>query len=269
MSLWFFAQRALLGQPLAVTINTLRLKLRRRRGASAQASVRPPIDLQYGIETDGSIGPGQLRSGAKGDLYSVGYGGSQPSVVRAAISKIPDLHSACFLDIGCGKGRALAVASEFGFRRIIGVEISPDLAQTARMNAQRIARVHPERTEIEIVEEDALTFQLPSGFVVAFFYHSGHAPLVRALASRIAAHNQIPGNRMIVLYYNPIAGKIFDDHPDFSRFYAGRHRHTAQDSGIAGRDSVVIWKGSADDRLTPHAGAEAKIRQVSTMFAEV
>ena len=31
-----------------------------------------------------------------------------------------------FIDVGCGKGRALLLASEFPFRRIVGVELSPE-----------------------------------------------------------------------------------------------------------------------------------------------
>jgi SAM-dependent methyltransferase len=271
MSVSFFLRRALFGQPLAVTINTIRSKFRIRGTRIPHTVYVPPIDLKYGIETAGFIGPGKLRSGSKGDIYSVGYGGSQPSVVRTALEKIPNIYSACFLDIGCGKGRALVVASELSFRRIIGVEIGPELVRIARINAARIASAHPERVPIEIIEGDALSFQLPAGFVVAFFYHSGHAPLVRALASRIAAHNLIPGNKVLLVYYNPISGKVFDDHPGFARFYAGRHFHDVQDSRDAAVnvDSVVIWKSSADTTLEPHYGAEAKIRQVSTMFAEV
>jgi SAM-dependent methyltransferase len=32
-----------------------------------------------------------------------------------------------FLDMGCGKGRVLAMAAAYGFKEIIGVDLSPQL----------------------------------------------------------------------------------------------------------------------------------------------
>src|ERR1700722_4529856 len=104
MSVWFFLRRAsfflrraLFGQPLAVTINTIRSKLRIRGTRIPHTVYVPPIDLRYGIETAGFIPPEKLRSGSEGDIYSVGYGGSQPSVVRTALERIPNIDSACWL----------------------------------------------------------------------------------------------------------------------------------------------------------------------------
>ena len=44
-----------------------------------------------------------------------------------------------FVDVGSGKGRALLLASDYPFREIIGVELSPELDRVARAN---IARYH-------------------------------------------------------------------------------------------------------------------------------
>ena len=45
-----------------------------------------------------------------------------------------------FVDIGCGKGRALLLAEEYPFRKIIGVEFSRRLAKIAAANAAKSAR---------------------------------------------------------------------------------------------------------------------------------
>src|SRR5215470_7346670 len=39
-----------------------------------------------------------------------------------------------FIDIGSGKGRTLLMASDYPFRRILGVELLPELDRTAREN---------------------------------------------------------------------------------------------------------------------------------------
>ncbi len=272
----YSARRVISGQPLSITVGSIRAKLRalvggkRREAAGPAPAATHPIDQLYGIETTGFIGPGELRSGSKSDIFSSGYAGSQPSAIREAFGKIKNLETACFLDIGCGKGRALAVATEFPFRRILGVELSPALTRIAESNATVMASRFPDRTPIEVVEGDALRFELPTGFVVAFFYHPGHAPLVRGLASLFAEHQEVPGNRILVIYYNPVSANVFDNHPAFGRFCATRHRLGPEDHSDWGatHDSFVIWKARSDTLSVPHPGADERIRY-SGMNAEV
>jgi Histone methylation protein DOT1 len=40
-----------------------------------------------------------------------------------------------FVDIGCGKGRAVCCAARLGVRKVIGVEYSPELCRIAEANA--------------------------------------------------------------------------------------------------------------------------------------
>ena len=56
-----------------------------------------------------------------------------------------DFHDFVFIDLGSGKGRTLLMASDYPFRRIIGVELLPALHQAAQDNLgkypKRIAEV--------------------------------------------------------------------------------------------------------------------------------
>lgn len=261
-------KRVLFGQPLSVTLSVLRSKFRslggdRGNGATGAAkAARHPIDELYGIETSGRISPGKLRSGTESDIYNIGYGGVQPSPLRKVLSNIPDIETACFLDIGCGKGRALAVATEFPFRRILGVELSPTLTRIAEHNAGIMASRFPDRTPIEVFEGDALEFELPTGFTVAYFYHPGYGPLVPRIAARLVDHVSNRENRILVVYCNPIRGDVFDDNPAFERYYAGCHALGSEDLTNDGEveNSIVIWKAKTDSVSIPHPGANAHIR---------
>src|SRR5262249_19084439 len=42
-----------------------------------------------------------------------------------------------FIDLGAGKGRVVALAAQYPFRRVQGVEISPQLVAAARVNLER------------------------------------------------------------------------------------------------------------------------------------
>jgi SAM-dependent methyltransferase len=95
-----------------------------------------PFDLLYRTDTSG-VAPLPNIPGQEAILtHAVDYAGSQPSVLRLALKDLLPLDTYTFIDLGCGKGRALLVASEFPFRAIIGVELSSRLAEIARRNAE-------------------------------------------------------------------------------------------------------------------------------------
>ena len=101
-----------------------------------------PFDERFGVETSGLIY--ELPSGHQHDLYNNGYFAVAPSVfhaiMRAMLEQLHlDFQRFSFIDLGSGKGRALLLASDYPFREIIGVELSPELDRVARDNIARYA----------------------------------------------------------------------------------------------------------------------------------
>jgi SAM-dependent methyltransferase len=75
-----------------------------------------------------------------------------------------------FVEFGCGKGRVVHQAARRPFRRVVGVEISPVLAEAAR--SALAARRHQHRCrEVEIVVADVTGFQVPDDLTIGYFYH--------------------------------------------------------------------------------------------------
>lgn len=103
-----------------------------------------------------------------------------------------------FIDLGCGKGRALAIAAAHGFRRVIGVEFDPELVAEARRNVARVAAVTG--TPIEVVDGDAGEYAIPAEPTLVFVYNPfGPAVMARVVANveRSAAEH---GGPVHVLY---------------------------------------------------------------------
>ena len=119
---WSLAQRGLGG--------TLKFALQRARRQPNQAEdAKPrlhPFDERYGVDTGGLIGGGELRSGHRNDAFNTAYYGMAPSRFQWVMEYwIADqthaaLENYSFVDLGCGKGRAVMMASEFGFREVVG-----------------------------------------------------------------------------------------------------------------------------------------------------
>jgi len=142
-----------------------------------------PFDKFYGIDASGFLPAKKIHADPKLAAAIIGYAGSQAGVVRGALSALGDTRDYVFIDVGCGKGRAAIVASEFPFREIIGIELSAELANIARGNVFKISERFPDRPPITIHTCNALDFAPPPRKSVIYMYHS----LGRELMKRFAA----------------------------------------------------------------------------------
>ncbi len=107
-----------------------------------------------------------------------------------------------FLDFGCGKGRAVHQAARWPFRRVIGVEISPALAEAAR--TALAARRHQHRCrDVEIVVADATTYRVPDDLTVGYFYHPFGSDTFDVVVERIVESLDRNPRRVRLIYVVP------------------------------------------------------------------
>jgi SAM-dependent methyltransferase len=96
-----------------------------------------------------------------------------------------------FVDFGCGKGRVVHQAAKHPFRRVIGVEVSPRLAEIARRNLAMGSHQHRCR-DVEIVVADVTDFQVPDDLTIGYFFHpfgeKTLAPVLRGIIDSIDRH---------------------------------------------------------------------------------
>jgi SAM-dependent methyltransferase len=131
-----------------------------------------PFDEIYGVDTSGGYPTELLQTKEVTSNLIIIYIGSQPSITRGALLTLPDVTDYTFVDLGCGKGRVVIIGSEFPFRNIVGIEISPELARIARSNVDKIQRQFPGRPPIAIITGNALEDLPVDGKIVFYIYHS-------------------------------------------------------------------------------------------------
>lgn len=142
--------------------------------------------MQYGVDTAGIVRLGGLRIASENRDLGVRYQPSEPAAVRELIDALAIDHSEyVFVDYGSGKGRVLLVASEFPFKRIVGVEFSPELNQIARENLARFPRDRQRCSEIELVTVDAAEYELPAEPAVLYFYNPFAEPVLRRVLTGV------------------------------------------------------------------------------------
>jgi SAM-dependent methyltransferase len=171
-----------------------------------------PFDLLHGTDTGGYISGADLQSVSLSALYISAYIGIAPSVLTQAISALPlKPEDFTFIDLGCGKGRALMVASQFPFRHLLGVEIASDLCTVARAN---IATNPDWAARISILNEDATTVTYPDGPLLIFMFHPFLAPVLRRVLANLERQLRRSPRETYLLYgRNPRYAKVMDRFP--------------------------------------------------------
>jgi SAM-dependent methyltransferase len=221
-----------------------------------------PFDRLHGTDTSGFVSAEALRATGDHPALSHGtlfYGGSQPGVLREVLSTLPELETSIFIDLGCGKGRPLLVASEFSFRDIVGIELSEELAAIARANAALIASRYPKRTRVRVEVGDATAYPLPAGNLVLFLYHPFGTELVAKVVRAVEAALAAERRSICVILYNPVNGACFDASPVLTRRFARMMPYAREERGYGPdlADAVVIWQGG--NAPLPPGRADAKI----------
>jgi hypothetical protein len=230
-----------------------------------------PFDQTHGVDTSGLVPAAHLLTGHPNDTHVTAYYGVAPSILRTLIDKwretIPPhpIHRYTFVDIGSGKGRGLLVASQYHFKKIIGIELNPTLATIARQNVAAWTAAHtaditaPQLAPIEVLEQDALDYEFPRTPTLLFLFHPFDAPVLQQLVTNIATQLTKPSAALDILYVNAECVRVLDRHPSFTRLFFGNVPMSPEDHA-ADLEAIARQKeyGSTGDeecaiyRYTPH-----------------
>lgn len=178
------------------------------------------FDRRFGTDTGGSVATSELGILDRPTReQAILYLPSPPGVTRWMLRNVGVAPAQCtFVDLGCGKGRVLLIASEWPFKRILGVEISETLAAVARDNARRVCEAEPARTPVEVECVDAAAFVIPDGDLLLHLYHPFESDLLAKVLSRLETSWRARPRRVVVAYL------LYAAAVDGVRTVFGRHR---------------------------------------------
>lgn len=165
-------------------------------------SVDRAFDGAHGIDTGGITQLKKLGVPRASWSESVPHIAVDPDEFTSGLQAIDfDLANLTFIDLGSGKGRALLLASDYPFRRIIGVEFAEPLVRTARANIRHLGE-HQDVSRINIVHSDVLEYDLPDEPLLIFLYNPFGASIMERVAERTRASLSSAPRDVVVLYLN-------------------------------------------------------------------
>ncbi len=143
-------------------------------------------DWRLGIQTGRYVTKQELGYAETGS--NIEYEATSYRALGSCFDQVPFRpgQSVC-VDYGCGMGRAVIFASRRGFRKVIGVEFSVQLAEVARQNVRRA--VKQLGCPVEIVNADAQSYPVPDDADVIFMFRPFRGSVLDNVMNNI--HNSL------------------------------------------------------------------------------
>lgn len=141
------------------------------------------LDQEYGVETTKLVW--LTNPFAKNFGHGFRYQACNPESCKWAIGAAGiDTSKFFFVDMGCGKGRPLIIASRFEFPQLIGVDYSQSLCRSAARNL-KICAVPESR--FSILNIDAVEFQFPDQNLFVYFFNPFDAEILSKVLQNLEA----------------------------------------------------------------------------------
>lgn len=138
-----------------------------------------------------------------------------------------------FIDLGSGKGRTLLMASQYPFRRIVGVELLPALHQIAEQNLAAYQSEAQQCFTLQAVYGDAAGFSFPAEPSLIYLFNPFPEAVLRRVLANLEQSLRDHPRPVYVLYHNPLLEHVL----------AGRHAFEK----ISGTHQYSLWRIKAAD----------------------
>jgi hypothetical protein len=165
-------------------------------------------EWRFGIRTEGNVALPELgiyNEECKEYAATTNYA-DFPRIMRALLL---DPREHVFLDYGAGMGRAMILAATYPFKRVVGVDIAPELTAIANDNFAR-CRSKLRCQDLSITTSDATLYEIPRDATLFYIANAFNGQVLAAVLRRIrtfAASAPTP----VLLVCNVPARSAFED----------------------------------------------------------
>jgi len=165
-------------------------------------------DFDHGVDTTWATV--SLRTRFRELISGAQYQASELELFHQILQALPvSPEGFTFIDLGSGKGRTLLMASDYPFRRVIGVELLKELHDVARKN---IANYHSDQQkcfDLEAISEDARQFEFPAEPFVLYLFNPFPEYVLRSVLENLRRSlNEVP-REFYVIYHNLVHEDVF------------------------------------------------------------
>ncbi len=174
------------------------------------------FDCDFRVDTTWANVP--LRTRFRELFAGRGYQPSDPLIFREMMQHLPvDARSFIFFDVGSGKGRALLLAADYPFRRIVGVELLPELHAIAQENVWRYHSPEQKCSNFELHCADARRFPIPAEALFVYLFDPFPESILREWLAQLEDSLRRVPRQALIGYQNPISEYVIGGSKLFRR----------------------------------------------------
>lgn len=160
------------------------------------SSFTDKFDQRTGVETAGRVLPEDISQNR--DLVTH-YAGTREKPLKELLKKMNVPGDYHFIDLGCGKGRVLIIALEYGLKKVTGVEISSSLLEQARWNLSRFTQ--SKEVEVSFALGDFTEIELPRGEIY-YMYDPCKGEMLMNIFRKIHESTSHKAGEAMIIYHN-------------------------------------------------------------------
>jgi len=177
------------------------------------------FDFRYGTDTNKFSPLNRLDIPSRNKEHGKAYMATRIMPLRKLFRQIKASlpPKPVLLDFGCGKGRVLMIAAEFGFRAVRGVEFAPELCVRARKNCAAFKSATGSATEFEIIESDVVDYLIRPDENVFFFYNPFDAVVLNEVLVNITISLRKAPRAALIIYCNPCLDSVIEQGGNFQK----------------------------------------------------
>ena len=174
------------------------------------------FDARFGTDTSAPV----FERDQKTSVHF--YVPTTASVIYEILSSIPlPPNKFAFVDMGSGKGRALLVASEFPFAKIVGIELSDNLHRIAQENVRRYKPASQQCVAFDLKCMDARDYSYGDEPFVLFLFDPFGREILQDVVANLEASLRAKPREAYVVYVYPQFEDLLQKSPLLRKLKAG------------------------------------------------
>ena len=147
-------------------------------------------------------------------LFHSPYQPTDPELFREMMASLStggkpiDFETFTFIDLGSGKGRTLLMASEYPFRKIVGVELIAELHRAAEENIRAYHSATQRCSQIKSLLADAREFEFPEEPLVLYLFNPLPERAFSEVLQRLEKSLARAPRAVWIVYHNPLLERV-------------------------------------------------------------
>jgi SAM-dependent methyltransferase len=158
------------------------------------------FDRKYGIRTSGHVELSDTSFDASKLSNATSYGPVNGWALGRLLRELNLSKSLHFADLGCGLARPCIIAAEYGFEKVTGVELAPELCATARKNVESCRLPSAQKKSIDIIQGDVFDYCESSKDDVFFVFRAFSIEFFAAVRLKLA-ERAFQQNKILTMIY--------------------------------------------------------------------